>query len=128
MPPPPHSYIIRIVNQMHEYSITESVLSLALEKAREARATKIIRINLVLGELSGVVSESVRQCFEVLGKDTIARDAVFSFEMKPTSLRCRPCDRVFSPSDYTWACPDCGQLSVEIASGQECYMESIEVE
>jgi hydrogenase nickel incorporation protein HypA/HybF len=113
---------------MHEYSITESLLSLALEKAREAKAKKITRINLVLGELSGVVGECVRQYLEVLGKDTIANGAALSFETKPTTLRCRRCDKVFSPADHKWACPDCGELSIEIVSGRECYMESIEVE
>ncbi len=113
---------------MHEYSITESILSLAMEKAQEAKAHKITRINLVLGELSGVVGECVRQYFEVLGKDTIAEDAALSFETKPTMLRCRKCEKEFSPADHKWACPDCSELSVEIVSGRECYMESIEVE
>jgi hydrogenase nickel incorporation protein HypA/HybF len=113
---------------MHEYSITESLLSLALEKAQEAKARKITRINLVLGELSGVVGECVRQYLGVLGKDTIAGGAALSFETKPTRLKCRHCEKEFSPADHKWACPDCGEISVEIVSGRECYMESIEVE
>jgi hydrogenase nickel incorporation protein HypA/HybF len=113
---------------MHEYSITESMLSLAIEKAREAQAGKITRINLVLGELSGVVGECVRQYLEILGRDTIADGAALSFEMKPTLLRCRKCEKEFSPANHKWACPDCGEISVEIVSGRECYMESIEVE
>jgi hydrogenase nickel incorporation protein HypA/HybF len=113
---------------MHEYSITESMLSLALEKAREARAGKITRINLVLGELSGVVGDCVQQYLEILGKDTIARGAILSFETKATTLRCRRCEKVFSPADHEWACPDCRESNVEIVSGRECYLESIEVE
>jgi hydrogenase nickel incorporation protein HypA/HybF len=104
------------------------MLSLALEKAREAQAGKITRINLVLGELSGVVGDCVQQCFEILGKDTIARGAVLSFEAKPTTLKCRKCEKEFSPADYKWVCPDCREASVDIVSGRECYMESIEVE
>jgi hydrogenase nickel incorporation protein HypA/HybF len=113
---------------MHEYSITESILSLALKKANEAKAGKITRINLVLGELSGVVGECVQQYFEILGKDTVARGAALSVEMKPTTLRCRKCAKVFIPADRKWECPDCHELSVEIVSGRECYLESIEVE
>jgi hydrogenase nickel incorporation protein HypA/HybF len=112
---------------MHEYSITESLLSLALEKAREAKAGRIIRINLVLGELSGVVGECVQQYLEILGKDTMADGAELAFEMKPTTLRCRRCEKVFSPADHAWACPDCHEGNVEIISGRECYLESIEV-
>jgi hydrogenase nickel incorporation protein HypA/HybF len=127
LPHPSHSSIIKVVN-MHEYSITESMLSLALEKANDAGAQKITRINLVLGELSGVVGECVQQYFEILGRDTIAVGAALSFEMKPTLLRCRKCEKEFSPADHRWVCPDCGEISLEIVSGRECYMESIEVE
>ena len=113
---------------MHEASITESILSLALEKAQEANAKKITRVNLVLGELSGVVGECLQMYFEVLAQKTIADGAVLSFETKPTTLKCRKCTKVFLPADHNWACPDCRESNVEIISGRECYMESIEVE
>ena len=113
---------------MHEYSITESMLTLALEKANEAEASKIIRINLVVGELSGVVSECVQFYFEHISRDTMAGSAELAFETKPTKLRCHKCEAVFSPNNGDWACPDCKEMSIEIVSGRECYMESIEVE
>jgi hydrogenase nickel incorporation protein HypA/HybF len=113
---------------MHEYSITESILSLAMEKAQEAGAEKITRINLVLGELSGVVGECLQMYFEVLGQNTLAGGAVLTFETKPTTLKCRKCAKVFLPADHNWACPDCRESNVEIISGRECYMESIEVD
>jgi len=113
---------------MHEASITESLLSLALEKANEARASKVTRINLVIGELSGVVGDCVQFYFDAISKNTIASGAALSFETKPVSLRCRSCEKVFSPTNHEWACPDCRETGVEIVTGRECYMESIEVE
>jgi hydrogenase nickel incorporation protein HypA/HybF len=113
---------------MHEYSITQSLLSLALEKADEAKASKITQINLVIGELSGIVSECVQFYFDFLSKDTIASGAGLSFKMTPTRLRCRHCQAVFSPKDHNWSCPDCDEVGIEIVSGREFYMESIEVE
>lgn len=113
---------------MHEYSVTESLLELALGKAKEAGAGRITRVNLVLGELSGVVGECVQQYFEVLRRDTIAGGAVLSFDIKPTALKCRKCGKVFPPADHKWSCPDCREADVEIISGRECYLESIEVE
>jgi hydrogenase nickel incorporation protein HypA/HybF len=113
---------------MHEASITESLLSLALEKANEAKAGKITRINLVVGELAGVVSECVQFYFDAISKNTLADGAVLSFETKPTRIRCRKCEREFTPVNHDWACPACHEISVEIVSGRECYMESIEVE
>ena len=113
---------------MHEYSITQSILSLALEKADEAKASKIIRINLVVGELSGVVAECVEFYFGFLSKDTIANGASLSFDSTTTKLRCRNCNKEFSPNNRDWSCPHCREAGIEIISGRECYMESIEVE
>jgi hydrogenase nickel incorporation protein HypA/HybF len=113
---------------MHEASITESMLSLALEKAREAKAGKITGINLVVGELAGVVPECVQFYFDAISKNTAAEGAKLNFEFKPTQIRCRKCDYVFTPADHKWECPKCHETNVEIASGRECYMESLEVE
>ena len=113
---------------MHEYSITESMLTLALDKANEAGAGKITRINLVVGELSGVVGECVQFYFDAISKDTIASGAELVFETKPTQVHCQKCDNVFSPENGSWACPKCHETGIDIVSGRECYMESIEVE
>ena len=104
------------------------MLSLALEKAGEAKAAKITRINLVVGELSGVVPDCVQFYFGIISKDTIADGAALNFETRPIQIRCRKCQNVFTPANYEWACPTCHETSVEIASGRECYMESLEVE
>ena len=113
---------------MHEYSITQSMLSLALEKANEAKASKITKINVVLGELSGVVDDCVQFYFELLSKDTIAAEATLSFDRPSTKLRCRQCDTIFSPDNPNWACPDCREQRIEIVSGRECSVASIEVD
>ena len=113
---------------MHEYSITESILTLALDKAKEANAGKITRINLVVGELSGVVAECVQFYFDFISQDTLANGASLSFETKPASVRCHQCNNVFTPKDGNWSCPECRETGIDIISGRECYMESIEVE
>ena len=113
---------------MHEYSITESMLSLALEKANEANASKITKINVVLGELSGVVDDCVQFNFNLLSKDTIADGAELSFTRVGTKLRCRQCEAIFPPQNHDWSCPDCREAKVEIIAGRECRIESIEVD
>ena len=113
---------------MHEFSITESILSIALEKAEENRAKRITKINIHIGDLSGIVDECVEFYFPILSKDTIAADAVLTFEKTPTKLHCRECDNTFSPDDIYWVCPGCNSQSVEIVSGRECYINTIEVE
>jgi len=113
---------------MHELAITENILSIALEQAEKAQAGKITKIELTIGELSGIVDDCVEFYFELLSKDTIAAGASLSFHRPQTKLRCRNCDTTFSPDNLNWVCPDCGDQSIEIVSGRECYVNSIEVE
>jgi len=113
---------------LHEFSITQSILSIALEKATAVNASQISKINLVTGELAGIVDDCVEFYFDFLTKDTIAAQASLSFRHPPTRLRCRNCATVFSPDNLNWACPNCHAQTVEITSGRECYVESIEVE
>ena len=113
---------------MHEFSITQNILSIALEKANAVNASRVSKINLVIGEMSGIVDECVEFYFDFLNKDTIAAQASLSFQHPPTRLHCRNCDATFSPDNLDWTCPKCHEQSIEIVSGRECYVESIEVE
>ncbi|MFC1900532.1 hydrogenase maturation nickel metallochaperone HypA [Chloroflexota bacterium] len=113
---------------MHEFSITQSILSIALEQAELNNAKRITKINISIGELSGIVDDCVEFYFPFLSKDTIAAGAVLSFDRKPTRLHCRECDNTFSPDDIIWTCPECRSQSIEIISGRECQINTIEVD
>ncbi len=113
---------------MHEQSIVESLLALALENAEKAKASRILKIYLVVGELSGVVDEAVEFYFSFLSKDTIAAQAVLSFKHIPVQLRCRNCDTIFSPEKLDLHCPNCQEQQIEIVAGRELYIESLEVD
>ena len=113
---------------MHEQSIVESLLALALENAQKANAAKIHKINVVIGELSGAVQESMDFYFSFLRKDTIAAEAVIGYTHVPAQLRCRKCGRIFTAKDMDYRCPDCKEHDVDIVGGRELYLESLEVE
>jgi hydrogenase nickel incorporation protein HypA/HybF len=113
---------------MHESAFTESLLSLVVSKAKEAGASRITRVDVVLGELSGIVDDCVRQYFNILKEDSIAATAELVFEKKPLILKCRKCGHEFTPTDDRWDCPTCREANIEIISGRDCYLQSIEVE
>lgn len=113
---------------MHEMSIVESFLQVALEHAEKAKAEKIVRINLVIGELTGVVQESVEFYFRFLSKETIASQAVINFNQVNTRLHCRNCDVLFYPEKHDYRCPSCHEQRVDIIAGKELHIESIEIE
>ncbi|MEJ2047557.1 MAG: hydrogenase maturation nickel metallochaperone HypA, partial [Dehalococcoidia bacterium] len=90
---------------MHELAITQNMLDIVLEKAKESGAERVGAINLVIGELSGFVEESVRFYFDFLAKDTIAEGAVLNFKPVSPQARCRSCDKPFEITEFDWSCP-----------------------
>ena len=113
---------------MHEMAITQSMVNLVVEEAKKGGARKVKNINLVLGELSGVVGDCVQLYFDLMSRDTIAEGATISFKTVPTQAKCRQCARVFEVREFDWLCPDCHSPSIELVSGDELLVESIEVE
>ena len=113
---------------MHELAITQSMLDLVLEQAQKVEAKEVRKINLVIGEMSGFVEECVQFYFDFLSKGTIAERAALSFTMIPTRARCRSCGKLFELKQFDWTCPYCQGNSLEIISGKELFVESIEVE
>ena len=113
---------------MHELGITQEVLNLALAEAKAAKARRISRINLVVGEASGVVDDSVQFCFELLSGEGIARGAALSFKRIPIRMRCRQCGHSFSPNGLYSSCPACQKWDAEVTAGKEFYIDSIEVD
>jgi len=113
---------------MHELSIVESLLTVVLENAERAQATRVLKVNLVVGDLSGVVDESVQFYFTFLTEKTIAAGARIVFTHKPARLRCRACEAVFSPEKLDFHCPTCKEQQVDVIGGRELYVDSLEVE
>ena len=112
---------------MHELSITQNILNIVIKHAQRAGAQKITAINLVVGELTGFVDDSIQFYFDMLSPETIAAGAKLAIQRIPAEVRCRACGEVFALHDHKWACPKCTALGGEILCGREFSIESIEV-
>lgn len=113
---------------MHELSLTQQVLDIAVNKAAEVGATTIKQINLVIGDMSNVMDDCVQFYFDFLSQDSPARGAQLSFQRIPLKVRCRRCNHLFAPTGEVWKCPQCQEWDVEIIEGNEFYLDTIEVE
>ncbi len=113
---------------MHEQSIVENLLAVVLEHAEKAHAARVRRVFVVVGDLSGVVEESVTFYFNFLSQNTLAAGADLFFMHIPAQVRCRNCDTIFSPEKLNYHCPSCNEEKIEIVGGNELYIESLEVE
>ncbi len=113
---------------MHELAVTENILALALEAAQKAGARRITALNLVIGDLSSFVDESVQFYFDLLSQGTIAEGAVLHFRREHAVATCRACGHQFQVSPpLVPICPNCGDYHLEVKGGQGLAVESIEV-
>jgi hydrogenase nickel incorporation protein HypA/HybF len=112
---------------MHELSVTESMLSVVIRHAEANKATEVVAINMVLGDMSTVMEDSVRFYFEIIGKDTIAEGAKLNFKRTKLIARCGLCGKEFEVEEFNLRCPECDGAESEIISGREFQVESIEI-
>jgi hydrogenase nickel incorporation protein HypA/HybF len=113
---------------MHELAITQAVIGLVSEHAEKAEARKVVRINLVVGELTGFVGDFVQFYFDHMTKGTIMENAELTFKTIPTTGRCRDCSKEFEVKEMDWTCPSCKSNSIQLVGGNELLVESIEVD
>jgi len=113
---------------MHELTITESLLEIALRHAEKAKAKQITDIYLVIGDLSSVVDDSVQFYWDIVAKDTPAEGAKLHFERKQTEIQCLECKEIYHPKNNIMACPNCESIQINILSGNEFFLEAINIE
>lgn len=111
---------------MHELAVTESLLEIALRHARAAGAGRISDLHLVIGELSTVIDDSVQFYWDIVAEGTAAAGAALHFRRIPAELACQEC-AVTHDVKVGLTCPACGSSNVRVMSGQEFYLEAIEV-
>ncbi len=112
---------------MHELSIMESALNLALAQARESGASRVHVLRLRIGALSGVVPDALQFAFEVLTPDTLAEGAELVIENVPARFWCETCRREFESADMFAECPSCSRPSSELRAGREMELTSLEI-
>jgi hydrogenase nickel incorporation protein HypA/HybF len=116
---------------MHELSVTESVLNIALKHAKAHGVQKVLGINLRIGALSDLENEWIQRYFDYLSKGTLADGALLKIERVPASLRCDKCGQSTEVNlkelEKNWKCPACNGEKMTLSSGREFYIKNIEV-
>ncbi len=113
---------------MHELAVTENLLDIALRHGKSAGAKKITDLYLVIGPLSSIIDESVQFYWDILAKETIAEGAKLHFKRTQCKFICLDCNQEFLLKEGNYFCPYCGSINGKILSGDEFYLESIDIE
>ncbi len=113
---------------MHEYPITEQIIKIATRQCEEAGAKKVKEIDLVVGEYSGFIGESIQMYFDLIGKETPCEGAKINIIPVKPKLICRGCKQYFYKKPLSFECPLCGGEGGPSEIGKEFFIESIQVE
>ena len=85
-------------------------------------------MRLEIGKLSGVMVDSVRFCFDLVAEGTHgAGRPAGGRRARRRRARCRDCAEEFDVDDPIVLCPACGSADVDVLSGRELRIKSVEV-
>ena len=75
---------------MHEAGVTERILEIVVENAKQANAQRVTDVYLEVGDESGIDTESVEMHWPLLSEGSVAEGSILHFEKKedePFSFR-----------------------------------------
>ena len=112
---------------MHEYGIVQNLLSQVDEQVRSHEGKRAIRVVLAID--GGHVDERfLRDAFDMFKVQTTANDAELVVNEAPKGMWCLECGARTTVMHGDSACPRCGGAGVQIASTDEIYLQSVEIE
>ena len=112
---------------MHEMSLTESIVEIAVETAHKEGAEKVTRIVVEVGQLSHVEPEALEFCFAAVARGTLAEGARLDIQRVPGQGFCPDCGKTVGLAERFDACPECGGFRVQMTAGDELRVREMEI-
>jgi hydrogenase nickel incorporation protein HypA/HybF len=113
---------------MHELAVSESILNIAIKHAQNAQATRVTDLYLVIGQLSSIVDDSIQFYWDIISDNTLCKGARLHFQRIPAQMTCLNCGGAYTLEGELTPCPHCSSMQVKVTSGDQFYLDSIEVE
>ncbi len=113
---------------MHEMSLTESIVEIAVETAKREGASRVRRVFVDVGALSHVEPEALLFCFSAVSAGTIAEGATLEIARIPGAGWCMDCGKTVRLDERFGPCPECGRFHVQMTAGDEMRVREMEVE
>ena len=109
---------------MHDFKLTQTLLDTVVKNADSKR---VVRVNLLIGPFSEDREESIRFYWRDLAKGSCGEGASLHFEHLPTEVRCLNCSGASYLEEEGSVCKYCFNERVQLFSGEDVRLESIEV-
>jgi hydrogenase nickel incorporation protein HypA/HybF len=111
---------------MHELGIAQNILEIVQQAVPDGQKPAVRKVRIRVGQLSGVVPDSLDFCFSILLNESQMPKARLAIEQVPTISQCRDCSHRFQVEDLAFVCPACKSTNLELVSGKE--LEIVEIE
>jgi hydrogenase nickel incorporation protein HypA/HybF len=113
---------------MHELSIAQRLIELAIEHIELYPAARVSRLHVRLGALSCLQPHALRSSFEMAVQGGLLEGAELEIERVPLLVYCDRCNMDVAPSSLqALKCPHCGLASNAVRAGRELELEWIEL-
>ena len=114
---------------MHEFSICKNLVDLLLAEVgkQPGDQVRVKTVRLIVGRYHQIVPENLEFAFEVLVRDTPAAGALLAMTFTPIVTECLDCRRRGEITPPLYVCAQCGGGRLEIVSGKEMILESMEI-
>jgi len=113
---------------MHELSVCLSLMQQVEDIVRNHSASRVTRITLDIGPLSGVEPELLRNAYPLAAAGTPAEDAELVLQKADVVVRCSQCASETTVVPNKLVCGSCGDFRTRVVSGDELTLLRVELE
>jgi len=113
---------------MHEYSVVQALLEQIEGVAEENEASKVTKIVVKIGVMSGIEAHLLEIAFNTFKEKTICDGAEFVMNLQPLTIKCRECGEVSELEKIHYCCQKCESTNVEVTDGEDMFLMSLEME
>lgn len=113
--------------KMHELSIAVNIVELATDEAKKANARKLLKLELDIGSLAGVIPEALEFAMTEAIKGSLLEKADITYNYIQAIANCSDCCNEFETDDYFKVCPFCNSTNTYFIKGKELKIKSLEI-
>ncbi len=113
---------------MHEYSIVQSLLDQCEENVKANNSTKVLRVVVKIGVMSGVEPDLLKTAFDTFKEGTICEDCEYIQNIQKIKIKCLDCDTTSELEKSDYACPKCKSVELDVIDGEDLMLMQLELE
>lgn len=114
---------------MHELGIVGYVIREVEDIARENGISRVASVKLEIGEVSGIIPDYLKDCWDWMIKrgHPVLEETAFEWDTDPAVTFCEDCRRNYETVRYGKTCPHCGSGRTYLLKGNGLKIKEIAV-